>query len=271
LSHNSAEYGSLLVAMGRIPEAEAALNIARTIATKLIEEHPDVPDYREDLQLCYLGRGRMDAVLGRSQEAESSFLKTLSIREQLDAQDATRMGGGGRDAALIRRSLGDLLRSSGNREGAASYYRRSLEALETIAGKQADSPLDWHNLAWFLATCPDPRFRDPGRAISWAERAVEHSPTGRFGTTLGVARYRNGDWRGAITDLERSMALNDGGTATDWYFLAMAHHRLGDNRQAHQWLDRAVAWMAENKPKDVELALFRGEAQSTLAGAGPSR
>src|SRR5262249_38881356 len=53
-----------------------------------------------------------------------------------------------------------------------------------------------NDLAWFLATCPDAKVRDPGRAVQVAEKAVALAPTsGRIWSTLGVARHRAGDWK----------------------------------------------------------------------------
>lgn len=57
-----------------------------------------------------------------------------------------------------------------------------------------------HNhIAWFLATCPDPKLRDPSRALASAKKAVELAPEeGDHWNTLGVAHYRAGHWHGAI-------------------------------------------------------------------------
>ena len=80
-----------------------------------------------------------------------------------------------------------------------------------------------HNeLAWLLATDPNPNARDPGRAVNWAKKAVELAPNeGNFWNTLGVAHYRAGDWKAALEALEKSMKLRNGGDSSDWFFLAM--------------------------------------------------
>src|SRR5262249_17527591 len=49
-----------------------------------------------------------------------------------------------------------------------------------------------------------------------------------YRNTLGVAHYRNGDDKAAVAELERTMSLRAGGNSFDWFFLAMAHWRLGD-------------------------------------------
>jgi hypothetical protein len=59
-----------------------------------------------------------------------------------------------------------------------------------------------------------------------------------------------------------------GGTPFDWFFLAMAHWRLGDRDLARQYFNRSVEWMADRKSQDDELCRFRSEAQAMLADPG---
>ena len=127
-------------------------------------------------------------------------------------------------------------------------------------------PCSHNNLAWLLATCPDPKFRDPepgGRAGQESRRACTRRKGGHW-NTLGVAHYRAGDWKAAIEALTKSMELRKGGDSTDWFFLAMAHWQLGDKPQARSWYDKAVQWMEKNQPKDEELIRFRAEAAALL-------
>ena len=42
----------------------------------------------------------------------------------------------------------------------------------------SQSPDAYRSLAWLMATCPDPRFRDPEQALSAAQRAARLSPPG---------------------------------------------------------------------------------------------
>jgi hypothetical protein len=60
------------------------------------------------------------------------------------------------------------------------------------------------------------------------------------------------------------MELRNGGDPTDWFFLAMAHWRLGDRDGGRAWYDRAVQWMKEHRSQDVELRCFRAEAAGLL-------
>jgi superkiller protein 3 len=123
-----------------------------------------------------------------------------------------------------------------------------------------------HNvLAWLLATCSDASLRDPKRALTLAEKAVELDPNNwGYLNTLGAAHYRAGDWKGAIDALEKSMELRNGGDSVDWFFLAMAHWQLGQKVKARDWYDRAVQWMEKNQAKNEELGRFRAEASELL-------
>jgi serine/threonine protein kinase/Tfp pilus assembly protein PilF len=122
-----------------------------------------------------------------------------------------------------------------------------------------------NNLAWLIATWPDLKWRDPGLAVAHARKAVDLAPDiGGFWNTLGVAQYRNGDWKTAVEALMKSVQLRQGGDSFDFFFLAMAHWQLGEKDKARAWYDRAVAWMDQNAPQDGELKRFRAEAASLL-------
>lgn len=143
---------------------------------------------------------------------------------------------------------------------------------ETLALRETKLPLDHRDtlesmnaVAWILATCPDRKLRNPEKALALAKHVTERAPQKpNFWNTLGAACYRNGDWQGTIRALGRSMELGKGGDASDWFFLAMAHWRLGDKKQARQWYDRAIEWTEKKKPRDEELRRFRAEAAELL-------
>jgi tetratricopeptide (TPR) repeat protein len=126
-------------------------------------------------------------------------------------------------------------------------------------------PAAHHALAWRLATCPDPQYRDPPRAVTAAKRAIELAPTqGTLWRTLGAAQYRAGDWSAAVGALEKSMELRKGGNSFDWFFLAMAHWQLGNKDEARKWYDKAVQWTDKNQPNNEELRRFRAEAAELM-------
>ena len=89
-----------------------------------------------------------------------------------------------------------------------------------------------------------------------------------FRDTLGTARYRAGDWKGAIADLEQALRLrkaDDSANSSAGFFLAMASWQVGDKAKAREWFDKSVAWMEQGKQKDdADLKRFRAEAAELL-------
>ena len=96
-----------------------------------------------------------------------------------------------------------------------------------------------------------------------ARRSGPFPKEGAFWNTLGVALCRAGKWEDAIPALKESMDLTSGGNSWDWFFLAMAKHKLG-NKDAREWFDKAVAWMERNMSDNEELKRFRVEAEEVL-------
>jgi tetratricopeptide (TPR) repeat protein len=127
-----------------------------------------------------------------------------------------------------------------------------------------------NNLAWLLATAPDP-LRDPSKALEHARHAVRLSPgEPLYLNTLGVALYRAGKFAEALPTLEKSLATGKGRTAAfDLFFLAMVHHRLGHRPEARACFDRAMSWLRDHPslpaPYAAELAAFGAEAEKLLA------
>jgi tetratricopeptide (TPR) repeat protein len=160
--------------------------------------------------------------------------------------------------ALAHNNLGVALQAKGDLDDAITEYRRAI----TLDPKDTDAH---NNLAWVLATCADPRWRDPRQAVTLAQKAVELAPkVGGYYTTLGVAHYRDGNWKAAVEALEHSMALRQGGDSFSWFFLAMARWRLDQKDDARQWYDKAAGWMEKHEPNNDELRRFRAEAAVLL-------
>ena len=123
--------------------------------------------------------------------------------------------------------------TQGKLDEAVSAFREAIRLKPGLA--------DVHNdLAWLLATCPDAKMRDFPKAVALARRAVELAPKEGYWNTLGVAHYRAGDWKASVAALEKSMELGHGGGAIDWFFLAMAHWRLGHSDEARTWYEKAA-------------------------------
>src|SRR5262249_31498173 len=102
-------------------------------------------------------------------------------------------------------------------------------------------------------------------AVACARKAVELAPEdGAVWNTLGVAQYRAGNWQASSDALRKAMGLRRGGNSFDWFFLAMAHRRLGHKDEARSWDGRALGWMEKNRPKDEDLGRCGAEATALL-------
>jgi superkiller protein 3 len=159
--------------------------------------------------------------------------------------------------ALNYRGLADALWGQGKVGEAVTAGRKAVEL-------EPNNAQALNNLAWRLATCPDPKVRDPRRAVEYAKQAVQVDPAGSM-NTLGVAYYYAGHWRATIGALEKSVELDHGpATSFNAFFLAMAYRQLGKQEQARKWYDQGMEWMRKNAPNNEELRRFRAEAEQLL-------
>src|SRR5262249_44524197 len=136
---------------------------------------------------------------------------------------------------------------------------------------QPDDPRLNYTLAYLLAVCPDPKTRDPMRAVALAKKAAGAAP-GAWETwgTLGVAHYRAGNPRAAVAALTRPLQPRPASEPFQYFPLAAACQQQGHNEEARKWYERGVSWMAANKhPYVAELALFRADAEAALGIRGP--
>jgi tetratricopeptide (TPR) repeat protein len=122
-----------------------------------------------------------------------------------------------------------------------------------------------NSLSWRLATFPEAKFRDPPLAVELAERAVALAPKNHgFWNTLGVARYRAGQWAAAIEALNKSIELRKEGHPEDWLFIAMAEWQLGNKGAARAFYDKSIEWIEQRNNTGEELERFRAEAAELL-------
>jgi Flp pilus assembly protein TadD len=151
-----------------------------------------------------------------------------------------------------------LLRERGRDGEAADVYRKA-------ATLDPANPAVCNELAWFLATDPSSSREDAAEAVRFAKKAVDgERGSADYWNTLGVAHYRNGEYRDAIVALKTAMGMRKGGHSFDWFFLAMSLWSEGDRDEARAWFKRAVEWMDENMPTNEELRRFRDEAERLL-------
>jgi tetratricopeptide (TPR) repeat protein len=127
--------GELLAAMGRTDEAAADY-------TRALAQLPDDPN-------LLLMRGHALHRLGRYQESFHDLNRAIELAPQ-SAE------------ALAHR--GNVLAERGD-------FARAIRDFQQSIRLDSESPDAYRSLAWLLATCPDPRFRNPQQALAAAQRA----------------------------------------------------------------------------------------------------
>jgi tetratricopeptide (TPR) repeat protein len=256
------DQGLFFLDTGRVSEAEAAVRDALEIHQRLLAGgHLKDNGYIERyLAGNLVGLGRVLVAAGQTGEAEQSYRQAVHLLER-SVKEFPESAYHRLELVKSYLRLVGLLCELGRRTEATEPYRKALEL-------DSEHPAVNNELAWFLATSPEQPLRDATQAVRLAKKAVAALPeSADYRNTLGVAHYRKGDDKAAVAELETAMRLRAGGNSWDWFFLAMAHGRLGDRDEARTWFDRAVQWMDRHAPHDDQLRRFRAEAEAILAEA----
>jgi tetratricopeptide (TPR) repeat protein/predicted Ser/Thr protein kinase len=238
--------------LDRLPEALKLYE--ETLALQKAKLGPDHPDTLRSMNSL---AGTYDQ-LGRRAEA-------LKLREETLALQQAKLGPDHPDTLRSMSSLASSYADLGRLPEALKLSEETLALQKAKLGPvHPDTLRTMSILAWFLATASDARFRDPPRAVELAAKAAEllPPPANPWGT-LGTARYRTGDWKGAIADLEKAIGLRNPDhphNAHNGFVLAMAYWQLGEKDKARAWFDKSTVRMAKGLQENAELKRFRAEA-----------
>ncbi len=225
----------------------------------------------------WVERGWNYADVGQWDKASADFVKGTVCKEQQWNAWYSR--------AMVCLHDGDL---DGYRKICAEIIERFLKT---------DAPVDDGIFtAWTCLLTPDAG-ADPAQMVRVAEKALAKWPQGQWQVSqLGTALYRAGRYEDAVKRLTEASALNADPYTSNicytWFFLAMAHHRLGHADEARHWLDKATQAMDEalkvpaeppgvpvgptgtippNWNRKLTLQLFRREAEEQILGPGENR
>jgi superkiller protein 3 len=225
-----------LKGQGKIEEAIACYK-------KAIELDPKFAVAHTNLGIALHAQGKLD-------EATACYKKAI----ELDPNDAG-----------LHYNLGVFLRDQKKLDEAIACLRKAigLDPKYALATTNLSSALQAKGLQ--LVENPDPKLRDPKRAVEFAKEAVELTPNSLMAwDNLGRIKYRAGQWKESVEAFEKCIELSKSGQGYVSFFLAMAHWKLGNKVAARKWYDQAVAWMEKNQPKNEELRRFRAEATELL-------
>lgn len=199
--------GRLLLVQGDVENAVAHLR-------KAVELSPDEPVSCDNLATALLAQGQVD---------EAVPLLERAVQHRPDYTDALY-------------NLGQAMSRQGNLNGAATNYQRAIEVepdnaaahhgLGIVYFRQAhpaealaefQKALDLQpqsveansTMAWFLAICPDPAFRDAARAVDYAQKAeqLSHGRDPSVLSTLATAYAVAGRRADAIATASKGLDL----------------------------------------------------------------
>jgi len=203
-----------LVTQERFEEAEPHLEAAFRLSPR---------ENREALLLFHLLVGSRLAKSGDDAGALARYERALALDPEHPDANATlgaALARGGRGA----QALAYLERAIASGKAPAIAYA-ALADVRAASGRPADAvlagrealrrnpDLGWaaNNLAWLLATSPDPALRDPAEAVRVAERAATRSeaPSPDLLDTLAAAYAAAGRFDAAVETAQRAAELAD--------------------------------------------------------------
>ena len=145
------------------------------------------------------------------------------------------------------------------------YSRRSAYRNARLAlGLDPENANTHNTAAWALVCVPEDPWFDPKEGLRLAKKAIDlDSNNWAYWNTLGVAAFRSRDWTTAQDALKKSIGFA-GGTAHDWFFLAMTHWNQGNRSEARHNYELGLAAMKKEPKNDPELMRFHAEAAALL-------
>jgi tetratricopeptide (TPR) repeat protein len=259
--------------LGRREDALDASRKKVVLYAKLMDDRPDGSAY---LQLLLAANYKLVSLLQKGDQDQAGAERDKVIRRlakliELKPDEVTCRY----YCALMRAEAGDL-----------TGYRNVCAAMLDHFDR-TKNPADAYWVAWTLVLAPD-SVKDLDQAVKLAEIAVRSDPKNdAYSLTLASALYRAGRFSEAIQRLNDSAASGLAATKPSsplhgWFFLAMAHRRLGHVEEAHEWLDKAskrVEQETKNPSSEANRAwnrrltwqLLRKEAEALLKQSGQDR
>jgi serine/threonine protein kinase/tetratricopeptide (TPR) repeat protein len=184
-------------------------------------------------------RGRYHASAREWTRAAAEYRKSLDLlAPQLTEAGAER--GPWIGWCAMNGELGAVLLLADDRAG---YEEVCKSVIETPGILELAIVLSGASRACTMA--PD-AMADFSQPLDWANYAVEKQRRiAWFQFGLGIAQHRAGRHEEAISSLKRSLAVNETwvGRGQNFAALALAHHALGRDQEAGQWLKQTRSWL----------------------------
>jgi tetratricopeptide (TPR) repeat protein len=202
---------------------------ARSNLKKAIAEYNEAIRIDPEFAWGYANRGNAYLARGEASKAVADYTRAIRLGEWgstvEDFSKAIELGAPAvvwYQRALARLGAGDV----------SGYRNDCTRMLAHFAGSEDPDTVYW--VAWTCTLAPD-AVLDLSQAVTLVFKAAEVEPSSSA-SAVGAILYRAGQTEEAIRHLKRV----EGRGLYTWYFLAMAHHRLGHYDEARDWFDKAI-------------------------------
>jgi serine/threonine protein kinase len=218
--------------LGRWQDAFDASHKARAVLSKLVNDFPSSIYFLGRLIEAHCKTGILLEAKGRQEEGIAEVDKVIpQLTKAIELNP---------DQVQLRYWYALIIAEAGDLTG---YRRACVAILDRF--RRTESPTVAHWVAWSLVLAPD-AVMHLNHPVRLAEMAVKSDPKNdQYCITLGSALYRAGRFDEAIRCLNEISTDREPATGKlfspiyAWFFLAMAHHRLGHVEEARKWLDKA--------------------------------
>jgi WD40 repeat protein/tetratricopeptide (TPR) repeat protein len=239
----------------------------------------------------YVRRARAYAELGQADRAAAHYLHALFLDPSADlwtADQASRRGAAAvragdwpaaaaAFAVVVRHNPDDLtwwraLLLAQLGAGQVDAYRQTCTRLLARFGETRDYG-QAKSVASLCVLGPC-RTADARQAVALTEYVGASTRLYDYMKVQGAALYRAGRDADGVKRLGEAVRLYGQGVGLeDYFFLAMAHHRLKQPAEARRWLDRAVRHLDKAQPRDwqqkQEWQLLRKETKALIQAGNP--
>jgi serine/threonine protein kinase/WD40 repeat protein/tetratricopeptide (TPR) repeat protein len=271
------DFGKFLEDQSRYQEAEAEISAA----LKLLPDHGSF----------WVQRGWAYSATGQWDRLSADFVKSSFW---------VRRGWVHADMGQWDKAAADFVQATKCKEpDEAAWYSRAMLYLRdgNLSGYRevcADMLQRFGKAAAWTCTLASKSGADPRRIVDLAEKKLANSSRDHWHVTqLGAALYRADRFEEAVKRLAEATTLSAHPYRTNmlstWFFLAMAHHRLGHADESRRWLERALHGTEEalkspaklvaksgnpdgaippNWSRRLTLRLLRREAEQVIQGLG---
>jgi tetratricopeptide (TPR) repeat protein len=221
------------------------------------------------------GNENLATILMELKELDSAkeLMRQVIVDSEKRVEDHPKVPDFRRELAQSFMNLGNIESKSGDRTGEEKHYQQALSTLEKLALEFPAVPGHHKDLSFCLAHLGELLISTgrPDDAVQLAEEAVTASPreSGCW-QTLGVARYRAGNWKGAVEAFEKAKEIGQEKTLEPGaeFIRAMALWRLGERDRARESYTQAIANLEKEKTKDEKLLRLREEAAALMRSTG---